>query len=381
MFRDRSSRSTLFLFVIGFAACGDSPMVPSPPDTGSWTSVRASEGSTCGIQSDGTAYCWGSVLPGAVVPTAVPGTESWIEMVPSARFACGITQQSLTQCFGELGALLVGNSGVEKVDPDPGLVHLVAVDRHICGLDLAGAGFCWGWNIWGQLGVDPNQTERQGPTEVLGGHRFAGLSLAPGASCALDTEGTALCWGAEPSPGSGFGSVPTALEVAPKELDDFVIGGKFGSYYFCAIRSGDLMCWGYNEHGNLGIGPKPTDRNLFLVENPTPVAMPPGLEVTDVAVGLSHTCALTSSGDAYCWGSNNNGELGNGTLDPSGVPVLVVGGYEFVELDAGARHTCGRTKLSRIYCWGENLSGQLGDPETAATTRYSSIPVQVAEPG
>lgn len=92
-----------------------------------------------------------------------------------------------------------------------------------------------------------------------------------------------------------------------------------------------------------------------------------------VSAGLSHTCALTTDGTAYCWGSNEVGQLGVApgsttcpkadrrvACEPSPKPVL--GGLKFQRISAGGEHTCAIAMDSRVYCWGDNLSGQLGDP-------------------
>ena len=103
-----------------------------------------------------------------------------------------------------------------------------------------------------------------------------------------------------------------------------------------------------------------------------------------VSAGLEHTCALKSSGAAYCWGSNQYGQLG-APADTSCVrddrivpcrlrPVAVTGGLQFQKLSAGGRITCGVTNAARIYCWGDNLRGGLGDP----AFRESETPIPIS---
>lgn len=90
-----------------------------------------------------------------------------------------------------------------------------------------------------------------------------------------------------------------------------------------------------------------------------------------VAAGLSHACALTAEGTAWCWGANDHGQLGNGTTTPTAVPLQVQGAPAFVALDAGDESTCGRTAGGTLHCWGRNDVGQLGD----GTLQDRSIPV------
>jgi len=92
--------------------------------------------------------------------------------------------------------------------------------------------------------------------------------------------------------------------------------------------------------------------------------------------GNVHSCALWTSGGAYCWGANGSGQLGDGTTTDAGTPVPVVGGVQFRALFAGAGHTCAVTTSGAAYCWGDNSAGQLGD----GTTINSSFPIRVAQP-
>jgi alpha-tubulin suppressor-like RCC1 family protein len=92
-----------------------------------------------------------------------------------------------------------------------------------------------------------------------------------------------------------------------------------------------------------------------------------GIAFTAVSAGVAHTCGITSSGSAYCWGSNANGQLGIGSIGGSTTtPQLVAGGHSFIGITAGDHHTCGQLASGRLasgpaYCWGRNDHGQLGD--------------------
>jgi Regulator of chromosome condensation (RCC1) repeat len=97
------------------------------------------------------------------------------------------------------------------------------------------------------------------------------------------------------------------------------------------------------------------------------------LGIGRISAGGSHSCGLTSSGVAYCWGFGGNGRLGNGGTASSSVPVLVSGGYTFSSITAGGNHSCGATLSGTAYCWGLGGSGQLGNGGTAD----SSVPVAV----
>ncbi|NBT26834.1 MAG: hypothetical protein EBT09_09835, partial [Actinobacteria bacterium] len=198
---------------------------------------------------------------------------------------------------------------------------LAAGSEHTCGLARDGTAYCWGSNWFGQLGdgtsaygdVQRHSADRLVPVAVNGGRAYTALALGGTHTCALTRDGTAYCWG-------------------------------------------------FNGNGQLGDG---TSGNVRLV----PVAVSGGRAYTALALGGTHTCALTRDGTAYCWGYNGNGQLGDGTSgvypDTSPgerrVPVAVSGGRTFTALASGGHHTCGLTTDGTAYCWGQNAFGQLGD--------------------
>src|SRR5207247_353952 len=147
-----------------------------------------------------------------------------------------------------------------------------------------------------------------------------------------------------------------------------------GNAHACAVTtSGAAYCWGFGGDGQFGNG-STTDS----ADSPIPVAVSGGLSFTALAGGDGHTCGLTTSGAAYCWGSNNDGQLGTGSTTESSMPVAVSGGLTFNALDAGMQHTCGLAKSGAAYCWGYNGYGQLGNGSTSPIDGSSPVRVPVA---
>jgi len=141
-----------------------------------------------------------------------------------------------------------------------------------------------------------------------------------------------------------------------------------GYMYSCAVTTGgEAYCWGNNEHGQLGDGTT-TDR------------YEPRLVVGDhswasVNSGFYHTCGVTTAGKAYCWGDNYAGKLGDGTSIDHYEPTLVSGGHTWASMSRpGSRHTCAVTTGGKSYCWGYNFWGQLGD----GTTTEQNTPTLVS---
>ncbi|HYO45308.1 MAG TPA: Ig-like domain-containing protein [Gemmatimonadota bacterium] len=140
-----------------------------------------------------------------------------------------------------------------------------------------------------------------------------------------------------------------------------------GGSHSCGVTpSGTAFCWGLNAHGQLGDGTN-TDSN-------GPVQVVGNSVFVTVNAGGSHTCGLTTSGTAYCWGRNQAGQLGDGTNFDSNSPVAVVTGPPLVSLTTGNFHTCGVATTGDGYCWGANSYGQLG----TGMNNDSNVPVPVS---
>ncbi len=153
-----------------------------------------------------------------------------------------------------------------------------------------------------------------------------------------------------------------------------------GWYHLCASDGTTVWCWGKNNNGEIGDGAPPGSR-----PSPTAVVGDLGGPVVSLAVGDAYSCALLATGRIRCWGSNGRGQLGAGPtpagLPSSNTPLEVQGITSAVEIDGGFGFVCARLGDGHVWCWGEDGNGQLGDPagHTACTPGVlcSSVPVEV----
>lgn len=162
-----------------------------------------------------------------------------------------------------------------------------------------------------------------------------------------------------------------AISAAPRPIATTFKSVVTGGTASCALTStGRAYCWGSNSGGQLGNG-----STSSVSSTPTAVAGDLTFESLTLATRARYGCGLRPDGAAYCWGFNSSGQLGDGTANtPHLTPAPVLGGLTFVSLSAGGLHTCGLTVDSLAYCWGDNSFGQFGD----GTITGSPSPVSAA---
>ncbi|MCB9137913.1 MAG: hypothetical protein H6642_06165 [Caldilineaceae bacterium] len=247
---------------------------------------------------------------------------------------------------------------------------VTAGSGHACALTTDGGVFCWGDNTYGQLG-DDTRVDRPTPVAVAGlNSGVIMISAGRDHTCALKESGELLCWGKNDDGQIGDNTLtdrrtPAAVYGLGAGVQAVAAGGEFT----CAVMTdGGVKCWGQNFDGQLGIGTT-SDR-----KTPTDVS---GLStgVVEITAGGEHACALTAQGDVKCWGANNYGQLGDGSFQGRLLPVDVTGlGNDTAKVVAAQWHTCAISDTGSLKCWGRNSAGQLGD----GTSDEQNVPVDVA---
>ena len=346
-------------------------------DSGVWAQMSTGDRFTCGILDNGEGWCWGEggtlgdgSLTGSSVPVAVinPGSVTWASITSGPGHTCGLSTAGESYCWGnnshgQLGDGSTSNRSMPVAVIPPGSLtwaFIAAGGYHTCGLASTGEAYCWGENSRGQLGSG-NTTSSSTPVAVTnpGFEPWAAIAAGLWHSCGVTTAGDAYCWGENFHGELGDGSWTDSTVPVPV-IDPGSTGWAriaAGSSYTCGTATGgDTYCWGRNDRGQLGNGSSQGSNVPVTVTNPG--------SVTWASLATSgHSCGTTTEGDAYCWGPNNSGELGDGGFWDSADPVAVLnpGSVDWADVAAGGGHSCATTTGGAAYCWGLNEFGQLGN--------------------
>lgn len=241
----------------------------------------------------------------------------------------------------------------ESPPPFADVVEVAAGGLHTCARTGNGRVWCWGRNDISQLGVgeDSPRTIRSTPIPVPGLTGVLGIAAGAAHTCVITAERGVRCWGLNDLGQSGDASLryQRGTPGAVEGLEQPVVALALGGGHSCALlEGGQVRCWGGDESGQLGDGGTATTR-----ASAAPVT---GLEapVVRLAAGLNHTCAALSNGSVKCWGSNDGGQLGDGSRDNRAQPVAVQGlpAGAVRALAGGANSTCAVSAAGGLHCWG-----------------------------
>ena len=388
--------------------------------------ISAGKDFTCAVVF-GKAWCWGAGdngklgtgsaaaanVPVAVDTRSMSGTVT--DVSAGVDSACAATSGS-AWCWGVNGGLL-GNFPTDPTNPytsplpvkvyaapeGPGpndyrsplagqTVTSVAAGNFIaCASGAEGGAGCWGSVVRltrpssGPLSrpnapivVPDSATD---PTSELPvGARVTATSSRFENACVL-ADGWPYCWGVNTEGQLGIGTTGSARSapVAVSGAGDLPAGAvvdkiSVGEYHSCALSAGQVYCWGQRSAGAVG------DGNLTSLSQvaPSRVTALSALTATDVGTGTWSSCAVVTTGDVYCWGTNSDGQLGSPTATqyqawPTPVLVSRPSGVTFTAVTVGNRHACATTTTGAVYCWG--AAGTLGTGPGQVQTMAPTVPV------
>ena len=382
----KAAMVAVLLDVFVLAGCDDPTGVEdatqiNTPIVGELPTVSLGWYFTCYLTDLGSPFCWGHGTSGQLgnatqvysgEPARVEFDGAFITLDAGASHVCAVAEGGLAYCWGNNSNGQVGpvshTSVLAPIQVGSTLrfASISAGAAHTCGLTTYGAVYCWGDNRWWQLGRDTVLTAPDLPARVETDWGFSILRAGEYHTCGLTFEGMVYCWGnnSDGQTGTAADTIgimdwpyvgvrpveqPTAITGIP-ELADV----SSGSSHTCGVtRDFEAFCWGDNEYGQLG--------NDSFYDSWEPVRVYGGFEFLSISAGHGHTCAITVDNKLYCWGDNYYGQMGRGLVDAgSAVPVPVVGGIDFGNVSTSATHTCGTSVGGEVYCWGENRWGNVG---------------------
>lgn len=359
--------------------------------------IAAYTGSRCALRRSGRVVCWGDRTKGirgtgdnpeSNEPTHLVNVTDAIDVALGFQHGCIVHKGGAVSCWGNNTAGQVG-PGAAAIELAPrtvaGVTQAVAVAagfEHSCALLASGAVHCWGNNSYGQLG-DGSTVARDTPAPVSSLSDAAALYASGNHTCAILTTGRAMCWGRNVAGQLGDGTTTDRSTPNPVSGLEKVTALALSRDHSCAIANKRVQCWGSN--GAYAVG-HPTEGAARL----TPWTISAISHAVDVVASLRSTCALTNTGDVYCWGTNTRGEHGNGETPAEGpdsathIPQKVQQFQKGVGLTStttgavvvvGATH-CALNQTGALFCWGINGSSLLGKP----TPNVAPFPTAVTIP-
>eukprot|EP01083_Nonionella_stella_P286608 975475_1 len=382
---------------------------------------------TCALSTKNTVKCWGWNLYAQLgngdtndrgddanemgddlleVDLGSGFTVAHITAGSDGYFNCALSTSNTIKCWGwnshgqlgygddtsrGSGSNEMGDSLLE-VDLGSGfnVAHITTGYAHTCALSTNNTVKCWGANGKGQLGYGDKNNRGDDANEMgdallevdLGsGFNVAHIATGYAHTCALSTNNTVKCWGANGKGQLGYGDKNNRGDDANEMGDDLLevdLGAGFnvahitaGRDHTCAVSTHNTVkCWGSSGVGTLGYGTESSkgDDANEMGDDLLEVDLGSGFNVAHIAAGYSHTCALSTTNTVKCFGYNECGELGYGhtnlgywlAMGDALLEVNLGSGFDVAHITAGQAHTCASSTSNAIKCWGSNRFGKLG---------------------
>lgn len=371
-------------YPVSYTLAGVSPATSAKSAVFTVVAREASSGaaaggqSSCAVRADGTAWCqgrndFGQLGDGTTIlrisPAAVIGT-GWSRIATGGSFTCGVKLDGTLWCwglnnFGQLGGSDKATSIVPRqVGTATTWRDVSASWQHACATQVDGTAWCWGQNQRGQLGAGTTTARSSGPTRVLGDQQWTSISAGGWSTCGTTGTGTAYCWGDNAFGQVGDGTITNRNQPTPViDVQLSQVSTTWGRA--CGVTpTGQVWCWGENSNGELGNGTR--------TNSARPVQVSDGGTYSAVGTAVTASCATRTDGQVLCWGDNRYGQLGpaaggSGSATPVAAGVVASG-----PVTGGWMHLC----AEGAGCWGGNESGQLGNGTIIAAT----MPTEPAAP-
>lgn len=337
------------------------------------------------LKNDGTVWAWGNnsvsqladpVATTRALPAMVQGISGVTALAAGDNHSVALRSDGTVWAWGYNGNGQLGDgSTTQRAAPVQvtGLTNVTAVAAGASfSLALRGDGTVWSWglNTNGQLG-DGTTTLRTQPVQVSGLTSVTAIAAGSSVGFALKSNGSLWGWGANSSGQVGDGTATQRTSpVATLVTASATAPASGTTHAFAVMSDGTLKVWGSNPYGQLGLG----STGSFVL---TPTALTLAVAVASVDGGSQFTLAALGDGSVWSWGSNGNGQLGDGTNAPHSAPAVIAGLSGMARVSGGTDHSLAISADGILWAWGDNTFGQLGDGTTL--DRWS--PAQISESG
>lgn len=332
------------------------------------------------------------VVTSTTPPTLVEGTPvlTYKQIVAGGSVTCAIASNDKLYCWGrgttgQLGDGLLINS-IKPVLSDAGAIagktikSISAGNSTVCAIANDDKAYCWGNNAQGQVGNNTKTSPVSTPVAVNTGLSFKSVQPGSVLTCGIAFDDKVYCWGGANLMGNGTvveSLTPTAIDVTGALSGKTIRSLSVGYAYACVVTTDNsAYCWGQNLNGEIGDGsygggytrltPTAVDTSASSALN--------GLGVLSISAGLNQTCAIATDNNAYCWGLNTSGQLGETTVNspkpyavatyrsgiltnPTSLTIKSIG----TSGSGTVGNTCALASNDKMYCWGTNTWGELGN--------------------
>lgn len=312
----------------------------------------------------------GSIGNDSRIPKRIPNIAQASQIFSGSNHSCIILTTGAIHCWGgnSLGesSQNISNSTKQIFDISHSLdlknVTMLALgDHHTCGLDKNGEIYCIGDNQYYQLSAPDVIKNSLEPVKINRLSKIKEIAAGANHNCALSADNLVFCWGDNKKGqlGSNFSPTKSKEIIKVSNLNNIKQISAKGDTSCALDDMGFVYCWGNNDFGQIGIE---SSNDSKVVHTPQKIK---NLEnISMIAVAENHVCALDSDGIVHCWGANFNKtfQLGQFTRETSNfIPREVPNLLSIKSISSGGHHTCAIATDSSIYCWGSNFQGQLGN--------------------